>query len=160
MDYRHYITNIFKTLNSNFSLKYRLLMRKYNRQKLSIQIIIVFSIFTIILFLFFTFFNFFYDVQNSSIFLQTHTCPACLGFKACDKFKNKEIKLTLASTVKAFVSSSNYIFKGHDIHGQKLVISRITNASHVEQWENKICTKVILFIVKKNYTFQNFHFLI
>ena len=148
-----------KTLKSNTIIYLKLLMRKYHRQKLSTQIFITFSIFTIFLLFLFSTVYIFYNVKNSSSFMEKKTCPVCFGFKACKKFEENHIKLTLPSTIKAFFGFNSNIYKGVYSDGSELVISRIENSSLIRNWEEKICLKVkFKAFNKRNITLFDFDF--
>lgn len=163
MNYKK-VQSIYHNINSktsklNMSITLKLLYRKYNRQSLSKQTLIVLTAFTIInLFIFFLLYTF-YDIQNSSSFLETNSCPTCFGFKACEKFERNDVKLTFASTIKALFFSRNFIYKGFNQDGENIVISRIENSTQIQKWEEKICLKVnkrfIQLLVIKIYIMNN-----
>ena len=84
-----------------------------------------------------------FNLARSSSFLESHKCPACYGFKACDKLKNGEITLTSASNLFGIIDNSLIKYYGKTSEGKEVVLTKLGSQKQLKEWDKLICSKVI-----------------
>lgn len=134
---------LLKAMKNKILVALKLSLRRFNRLPLYRRVIgfLLFFVsnFAILMLILDVAFN----VARSSSFLQSHKCPACYGFKACDKLQNGEITLTSASNLFGIIDSNLIKYYGKTSDGKEVVLTKLGNQKQLREWEKLICSKVI-----------------